>query len=84
MSTILIHKQFTSMKRRFGWSDPPRRKLIDRRMHTCPGNILHAKTIGLTPMRKMKLFDRHHPQSHKAYVTYWRCHMDDYRRYMKL
>ena len=81
MSTVLIYKQFNSMKKRYGWSDPPRFKLIGDRMHTCPGNIRHANQLGLPPMRKMRLFDRHVGHRHQAYVTYWRCHLSDYNRY---
>jgi hypothetical protein len=82
MSDILMHKQINAIKARYGWADPPRFKLIDHRMHTCPGNIHHANSLGLSKIRKHRLFTRHVGHRHQAYVTYWRCHLADYRRYM--
>ncbi len=53
-----------------------REKIIFKRMITCPGFNGH------TVFNQERIFERYVTKSHKAYVMYWRSHMDAYSKYV--
>lgn len=70
----MIRPGYYTMKRMMGGVKPTPRDLL-LQWYPCPGCFAHQIACS---RRKNILFNNYNKRSHKAWITYWRIHSDEY------